>query len=216
MAKPQKQLPAQDHALQDAVRSIQAEWQTATRALVRIGQVVLDTCFEGNARLLLEEGAARTVRYAELVRRVGALGIGLGEKTLNVGVRIAAYDQLVRGNHWKLLDPGRKEDLLPLREPPLLAAGARFAVEMGSSRENLRKWVASQRTQGGQAPRLRGMGLKGTRASVLRLARLQDEKTLQRVEQEFERAGAVERRRALEEIRAAHAGLLELERRLKR
>ena len=48
-----------NQALDAAVREIQHQWQQTTSALGRIGLVVLDTCFEGNAHLLLEDGARR-------------------------------------------------------------------------------------------------------------------------------------------------------------
>lgn len=201
--------------LDAAVLEIQAAWNEATQALSHIGRIVLDTCFDGDARRLLGEGADREETFVELSRRLGALGVGIDERTLSVALRIAAYDALVRGNHWKLLDQGRKQDLLPLHEPQLLASGAKFAVEMSPTRANLRKWVAGQRALRGRPPTLRGMGLKGARTALGGLKRLAESGTVARLEREFATAKAVERRKVLAELGAARASLAALEKRLR-
>jgi hypothetical protein len=81
--------------------------------------------------------------------------------------RIAACDHLVRGNQWKQPDAGRKGDLLPLREPAVLAEGARMAVEMTATRENLQRRVSVKQAEQGRPRQKRGASrqrLTGPRA----------------------------------------------------
>jgi hypothetical protein len=211
---PVSEAKARDARIDRAVEAIKQEWAQATRAINNVGRVVLDTCFGGDAHALLEAGANRNPVFVELARRVDTLGVGLSRYMLSVATRIAAYDQLVRGNHWKLLDVGRKEDLLPLREPGVLAEGARFAIEMGATRENLQRWVTVKQAEQGRPRTRRGVTLQGTRGAMERLASVSHEKSLLRVEGQFARAGKQEQRRVVDQVRATREALAVLERRL--
>jgi hypothetical protein len=202
--------------LDRAVEAIKEEWALATRAITAVGRIVLEVCFDGDAHALLDAGAQRNMVFAELARRVDTLGLGLSRYTLSVATRIAAYDHLVRGNHWRLLDAGRKEDLLPLREPAELAEGARFAIEMGATRENLQRWVTVKQAAHGKQRQKRGITLNGTRTALEKLARVGEEESLQRVGRSFVRAGKQDQRKLVDQVRSAREALVVLERRLAR
>lgn len=208
--------PALEQRVAHAVEAIKQEWSLATRAITNVGQLVLDACFDGDAHALLESGAQRNAVYSELARRVDTLGVGLSKHMLSVATRIAAYDQLVRGNHWKLLDVGRKEDLLPLREPNRLADGARFAIEMGSTRNNLQRWVEVQQVQQGRARKKRGLTMSGTQRALEQVVRVSEEESILRIGRAFSRAGKTGQRRMVEQVRASREALVALERRLER
>lgn len=72
--------------LDRAVEDIKQEWSTATRAITNVGHIVLDTCFGGDARALLDAGAQRNPVFAELSRRVDTLGLGLSKSMMSVNV----------------------------------------------------------------------------------------------------------------------------------
>lgn len=207
---------AREERMDKAVAAIKAQWNQATSAITSIGQVVLDTCFDGDAHRVLDGTVPAGPSFAELARRVDTLGIGLSRRMLSVSVRIAAYDHVVRGNHWKVLDVGRKEDLLPLREPTDIAAGARFAVEMGATRENLQQWVAARQEATGKPRKARGITLAGARRAWSRLGRLADETSVERVGRGFQAATRPQQRKVVDEVRTAREALVVLERRLTR
>ena len=69
-----------------------------------------------------------------------------------------------------------------LKLPSVLAEAAKFAVEMGATRQNLKRWVANKQAASGKAKTRRGVTLGGVEQSMLLLGALSQEKSLARVE----------------------------------
>lgn len=203
-----------EERLDQTATKIGHRWQTATGALVEIGQIAIDYVCGGDEKLAIS-GAERRALFRRLARRVDALGIGLSPKTLSLAMRSAAADKVVPGNFWKLLDPGRKEDLLPLQKPALLAEGAKFAIEMNPTRENLRIWVDQRNAAEGRKKAPRGLTLGTAVRDAARLGSLTSKTSLERVIGEYGKLKPAKQKEVLAELKSARDSLVLLERRLR-
>src|SRR5262249_20922522 len=71
-------------------------------------------------------------------------------------VRIAALDKRINDDSWRLLEPGRKELLLPLGSDDALRQAARRVVSMKMSQRATRDFVRETLSAGGRSRAGRG------------------------------------------------------------
>lgn len=137
-----------DALLAEALRQAEETRNVVEDALVGFGRWLLVHVFEGDAGAVLT-GERRNAVWAELQRRAGGPSLRLSKRFLSVAVRIAAHDQRIQDDSWRLLEPGRKELLLPLAagtdEAPLREA-AQHVMAMKLSHRATKAYVRNQRS----------------------------------------------------------------------
>lgn len=96
--------------------------------------------FEDDAAAALD-GRRHNPVWQALLNRAGGPTLRVSAKLLEVAVRIAAHDKRINDDAWRLLEPGRKELLLPLGEEGALRQAAQRVVAMKMSQRATRAFV---------------------------------------------------------------------------
>lgn len=135
-------------------------------ALVSFGRWLLVHVFEGDSTQAL---AARKENplWNELQRRAGGPSLRLSRRFLSVALHIAAHDQRIQDDAWRLLEPGRKELLLPLHDEAALREAAQHVVKLKLSQRATKTYVKSLRAEA--APRMR-LTSERARADIARFS----------------------------------------------
>lgn len=89
--------------------------------IVALGRWLLARVFRNDTEAALSEDRSPIPVWRELVRRAGGPTCRLSKRLLSVSVRMAAHDRRIQDDTFRLLDPGRKEILLPLTDETRLA-----------------------------------------------------------------------------------------------
>lgn len=182
--------------------------------LTALGRWLLTHVFGGDAKAALAgDRVGRSRVWSELLRRAGGPSLRLNGKVLSSAVRIAAWDHVIQDEHWRLLDAGRKELLLPLAEAKLLREGAKHVTAMRLTQRATAAYVqatlevlrganaTSRLTAGRITAQLRGLRERYATGAVRR-----------RVREIVERADAEERRALEGELERVIALLREMKR----
>ena len=98
---------------------------------------------------------ALPICWLELLRRAGGPTLRLSRRFLNVAVAIAAHDKRINDDTWRLLEPGRKELLLPLAEEKAMRKAAAHVVKLKLSQRSTRQYVKSLREKSGGSQKAR-------------------------------------------------------------
>ena len=119
-------------------------------ALVEYGRWLLVNVFGDDASQALA-GRDRNPVWRSLVERAGGPSLRISVKLLEVAVRIAAHDKRINDDAWRLLEPGRKELLLPLRDEGSMREAAQRVVAMKMSHRATRRFVRERLEGAGRA-----------------------------------------------------------------
>jgi len=136
--------------LGEAVRRGEDARETWESALVDYGRWLLVNVFHDDAHAALE-GRHKNAVWRALVDRAGGPTLRVSEKLLEVAVRIAAHDKRINDDAWRLLEPGRKELLLPLGNERAMRDAAQRVVAMKMSQRATRTLVRQQLSAEGRA-----------------------------------------------------------------
>jgi hypothetical protein len=151
-------LPALAHAdarlFAEALRRGEATRNAMEDALVDYGRWLLVNVFQDDAAAALDTKSENPLWIA-LLARAGGPTLRISRKVLYVAVEIAARDKRINDDNWRMLEPGRKELLLPLADESAMRRAARHVVAMKLSQDKTREYVASLRAAEGDAPKLR-------------------------------------------------------------
>ena len=126
--------------LAEAVRRGESMADEIGDALLDYGRWLLVNVFADDTRAALEARNENTI-WRELMRRAGGPTLRVSDRFIEVAVRIAAYDRRINDDNWRLLEPGRKELLLPLGREDTMRAAARQVVSMKMSQQATRALV---------------------------------------------------------------------------
>ena len=143
-----------DPVLAEALRLAEHTRNTVEDALVEYGRWLLVHVFLNDAAAALDEKSDNP-RWLELLRRAGGPTLRLSRRFLNVAVAIAAHDKRINDDTWRLLEPGRKELLLPLAEEKAMRKAAAHVVKLKLSQRSTRQYVKSLREQSGGSQKAR-------------------------------------------------------------
>jgi hypothetical protein len=95
----------------------------AETALTDFGRWILLKVFNNDPAAALDDKRENRV-WQELVERAGGPSLRLSRKVLYVTLQIVTHDKRISDDAWRILDAGRKEVLLPLREEGRLREAA--------------------------------------------------------------------------------------------
>jgi hypothetical protein len=115
--------------LAEALRLADDARQTMEHALITFGNWMLVNVFANDASAALE-GRTHNPLWRELLGRAGGPTLRLSRRLLYVAVEIAARDRRINDESWRLLEPSRKERLLPLGDEDLMRDAAQYVVAM--------------------------------------------------------------------------------------
>ena len=141
--------------LAEALRQAEGTRNIVEAALLDFGRWLLVEVFHDDAAAALGAKGDNSV-WRELVDRAGGPTLRLGERFLFVALEIAAHDKRIQDDAWRLLESGRKELLLPLKDETLMRKAAQHVVTMKLSQRATREYVRAELVaQGGaEAPRV--------------------------------------------------------------
>ena len=223
MAKPQKPsekptalahasgpLTKAEHALlAEALQRAEGARNIVESALLDFGRWLLVDVFKDDAGAALE-GRRDNPVWCELLARAGGPTLRLSERFLYVALRIAAHDKRIQDDSWRLLEPGRKELLLPLKEPPLLRKAAQHVVAMKLSQRATREYVrATIADQGGERKSRVTAGQFQSHVRRFR-AHVEDATYKRRVARTLKDLGDEDRRALKEELSALRGWVAEM------
>lgn len=140
--------------LNEALRRAEETRNTVEDALVEFGRWLLVHVFANDAGSALDEKAHNPV-WSELLRRAGGPTLRLSRRFLYVAVAIAAHDKRINDDTWRLLEPGRKELLLPLGDEKIMRKAAAHVVKLKLSQRLTRQYVKSLREEAERPGKLR-------------------------------------------------------------
>lgn len=154
---------AQKALLAEALRRANETREVMEDALVGLGRWLLVHVFEDDStRALVQRNESPVFR--ELLDRAGGPTLKLSRNLLNLAVRIAAYDKRITDESWRLLEPGRKALLLPLRDENELREAAQKVVAMKLSQPGTRSLVRGMLEARGAKPSRRNVSTEIQRA----------------------------------------------------
>lgn len=195
--------------LAEALREGEKTRNTIEAALIEYGRWLLVRVFDNDASAALAERKSNPV-WLNLVARAGGPTLRLSERMLYVTLNIAAHDKRIQDDSWRLLEPGRKELLLPLKDEGQLRSAAQHVVSMKLSQRATRTYVRSLLDAQGKPSTLR-MSPKRATSTVERWASsLGDARYRKRLRGELDKLGQGERKRVRGELQAMVRSLREL------
>ncbi len=207
--------PAQRRVFAEALRRAEDTRNVMEDTLVSFGRWVLVHVFEDDAAAALEHRADNPV-WMSLLARAGGPTLQLSPRLLYVALHIAARDKRITDQAWRMLEPGRKELLLPLGDEALMREAAQHVQAMKLSQRATRAYVDGLRSEHGRARRSRLTG-RGLASRVKRLgatvATASFARQAARAAAELSDAERAEVRRDVEALRAWSSELLRVLRR---
>lgn len=132
----------QRELLPEALRLAEQTRNVVEDALLEFGRWVLVHVFADDAKAALEQRRDNAL-WCELLLRAGGPSLRLSRKFLYLAVTFAAHDKRIQDESWRLLEPGRKEFLLPLRDEPLMRKAAQHVIAMKLSQRATKQYVRS-------------------------------------------------------------------------
>lgn len=182
-------------------------------ALIEYGAWILVHVFGGDTTAALEHRKDNAI-WLNLLSRAGGKTLRVSKKFLTVAVRIAAYDKRLQSDSWKLLEPGRKELLLPLKDEALLREAAEHVVDSTLGLDATKTYVHTLREKNGvsKTSRMTAPNLKKKFAGVR--GQLMDKGFLQRVVKLAATLDPAEKKELKDEARALEAALAALRKKL--
>lgn len=126
-------------------------------ALIGFGRWILINVFKDDTTAALEGKRDNRV-WQSLRARAGGPTLRVSEKLLYVAVDIAAHDKRINDDTWRLLEPGRKELLLPLGDEGQMRDAAKRVVAMKISQSATRAYVREMRAATGKKTTPRATG----------------------------------------------------------
>ncbi len=153
---------AEVHLLDRALAEGSELKDTLEKAVIAFGRWVLVEVFGNDAMRALDEWGRNPV-WLELVRRAGGPSLGISRTVLYAALRLAANDKRVTDQSWQRLDMGRKQLLLPLREPAKLRQAAQHVMKWNLTQTKTKEYVTQLQAEHGKKPivRLTRAGLIG-------------------------------------------------------
>jgi hypothetical protein len=136
--------------LAEALRRAEAARNVVESTLLDFGRWVLVEVFQDDAAAALGDRKRDNPVWREMLSRAGGSTLRLGTRFLYVSLEIAAHDKRIQDDSWRLLEPGRKELLLPLRDETLMRKAARRVVEMKLSQRATRALVKAELASRGE------------------------------------------------------------------
>jgi len=151
LARGDGQLSKSERALlAEALRRAEGTRNVVESALLDFGRWLLNEIFHDDAGAALENKRDNPV-WLELLSRAGGPTLRLGERFLYVSLEIAAHDKRIQDDAWRLLDPGRKELLLPIKDEARMREAAQHVVAMKLSQRATRAYVRAEKAAQGTA-----------------------------------------------------------------
>lgn len=199
-----------------AVRQIRERWTSATTAVVGIGEIVVNACYDGEASKALADDAGQNPRFVRLVRTLGTIEGGPSEKTLSLARRVAAASREVDGRFWKVLPYSHRERLVLLPSTEGMNDGAKRAVEFGWTVRQVEQWVRGKLAELGKRRVKRGRTLAASVRDFDHVRELGTAKSLERLVKSFEKLTPARRREVAEKLEHAAAALAVVRKRLAR
>lgn len=140
----------------EALRRAESARNVIESTLLDFGRWLLVDVFGDDAAAALGDRKRENKVWLDLLSRAGGPTLRLTDKFLYVALEIAAHDKRIQDDSWRLLEPGRKELLLPLRDEALMRKAARRVVEMKLSHRSTRELVRAELAARGRkrAPRV--------------------------------------------------------------
>jgi hypothetical protein len=148
---------AEKTVLAEALREADAARDVMEAALVGFGRWILINVFHDDATAALE-GKRENRVWQSLRARAGGPSLRVSEKLLYVAVDIAAHDKRINDETWRLLEPGRKELLLPLGDERQMRQAAKQVVAMKMSQSATKAYVTEMRAATGKKATSRATG----------------------------------------------------------
>lgn len=188
--------------------------EVATR-MMSFGRLVLLVVFDGNANAARNPRRVANPLWLELRRRAGGPTLRLSEYFISVAVRLAAWDKTITDESWRLLDPRRKELLLPLRDADRLREAAQHVMSFKLDDDATRDYVEALRQAAGRPPKSR---LTPARARVQArelVARFRKGRAVQRLAEAAAEMPPRERAKLVKELEELGALADELQRAVK-
>jgi len=148
--KTEKLTKAENTIVNEALRRGETTRNEVEHALVEYGRWLLGHVFGDDAKAALNARRENNV-WRVLLRRAGGPTLRLTPRFLHVAIAIAAHDKRIQDDAWRLLEPARKELLLPLAEEDALREAAQHVVAMKLSHNATRSYVKSLRAEKGRA-----------------------------------------------------------------
>lgn len=182
-------------------------------ALVEYGTWLLAHVFGGDTSAALEHRRDNAI-WMNLLSRAGGRTLKLSAKFLNVAVRIAAYDKRIQSDSWRLLEPARKELLLPLANEGLLREASSHVVDAGLGYEATRSYVANLRSEQGESPKARVTGPRVRRLFSGFRERIEAKAFVSRVGALGSELEGGEKKALKDELRAVRAAIAAVEKKL--
>lgn len=141
--------------LAEALRRAENARNVLESTLLDFGRWLLVEVFHDDAAAALGDRKRDNPVWRELLSRAGGPTLRLNAKFLYVALDIAAHDKRIQDDSWRLLEPGRKELLLPLRDEASMRKAARRVVEMKLSQRATRDLVRAELATRGDKPAVR-------------------------------------------------------------
>lgn len=148
-------LGKEDRALlAEALRRAEETRNRVEDALLEFGRWLLVQVFHDDAKAALDDKRDNAV-WRVLLARAGGPTLRLGHRFLYVALTIAAHDKRIQDDAWRLLEPGRKELLLPLGDEAAMREAAQHVVKMKLSQRATRAFVRAQLAERGRPSQVR-------------------------------------------------------------
>jgi hypothetical protein len=128
----------------EALRRAESARNVIEGTLLDFGRWLLVDVFHDDAAAALGDRKRENKVWLDLLSRAGGPTLRLTDRFLYVALEIAAHDKRIQDDSWRLLEPGRKELLLPLRDESLMRKAARRVVEMKLSHRSTRELVRAE------------------------------------------------------------------------
>lgn len=197
------------HLLKQALLRGTEACDIMTGALVGYGRWLLVNVFDDDAAAALQ-GRRENKVWSALLARAGGPTLRLSQHMLYVALHLAAHDKRIQDESWRLLDAGRKELLLPLREETAMRKAAQHVVEMKLSQRATRSYVGGLLRAEGRERELRMTPARAA-AQVLRWTQaVGDAQRRRKVAAQLGKLDAAERGRVKKELAALRKALGEL------
>ena len=144
---------AHEPVLREALLRAEETRNVVEDALVSFGRWMLVYVFESDSTRALATRKDSPL-WNELQRRAGGPTLRLSRRFLSVALHIAAHDQRIQDDAWRLLEPGRKELLLPLRQEGALREAAQHVVKLKLSQRATKTYVKTLQAEAAPKRRL--------------------------------------------------------------
>ena len=152
--KPERLSHDADAVLEDVLREATDVAESIEDSLRAFGRYLLAKVFGNDSRAALDNRADNPV-WNDLLRRAGGPSLRLSRKTLEVAMRMAAYDRRINDEVFRGLDIGRKERLLPLGDEKLMREAAQHVTKFHLTHAATEEYVTAVMLEHGRRKQVR-------------------------------------------------------------